>query len=271
MPELPEVETTRRGIEPRVVDQIIQKIIIRDSRLRWPIPSSLPDILPGLMFSRVQRRGKYLLFSTTRGTLIMHLGMSGNLRVVSASTPIQKHDHFDILFESNICLRFHDPRRFGSILWTEADPQQHRLLRGLGPEPFSSEFNADYLYNRSRLRKISVKQFIMDSKIVVGVGNIYANEALFVAHIRPTRAAGRISQIRYLKLASSIKQVLGAAVKLGGTTLRDFTDADGQPGYFSQHLNVYAREGKTCPRCKTNIKMIRQGQRATYYCPACQH
>lgn len=270
MPELPEVETTRRGIAPRVIDQVIEKIIIRDSRLRWPVPSSLERILPGLVFSQVQRRGKYLLFTTTRGTLIVHLGMSGNLRVVPSTTQDQRHDHVDILFESGICLRFHDPRRFGSILWTETDPQQHKLLRSLGPEPLENNFDVTYLYNRSHNRKLSVKNFIMDSKIVVGVGNIYANEALFAARIRPSRAAGRISKTRYLILVNSIKQVLSDAVEMGGTTLRDFSDADGQPGYFSQKLNVYAREGNTCPSCETIIKMIRMGQRATFFCPACQ-
>jgi formamidopyrimidine-DNA glycosylase len=270
VPELPEVETTRRGIEPNIVGQTIERIIIRQPRLRWPIPSRLRQILPGLTIQQITRRGKYLLLHTTTGTLIMHLGMSGSLRIVSTDTAPEKHDHVDIVFANHSILRFRDPRRFGAVLWTTDNPDTHPLLRSLGPEPLSRKFTGDYLFQRSRGRQVSIKAFIMDSKVVVGVGNIYANEALFHAGIRPTRKAGRISKKHYRDLVSAIKTVLKAAIRQGGTTLRDFTNGEGKPGYFLQSLQVYGRAGEPCKKCRGKIKQIRQGQRATYYCPHCQ-
>ena len=271
MPELPEVETTRCGIEPNIVGQTIERVVIRQPRLRWPVPLQLRKILPGMTIQQVSRRGKYLLLHTTAGTIIMHLGMSGSLRILSTDTSPEKHDHIDIVFTNHKVLRFRDPRRFGAMLWTEDDPSLHPLLRSLGPEPLSRKFTGDYLFQRSRGRKVSIKTFIMDSKVVVGVGNIYANEALFRAGIRPTRRAELISKGHYQDLVSSIKTVLKAAIKQGGTTLRDFTDGEGKPGYFRLSLQVYGRAGEPCKNCHGKIKQIRQGQRATYYCPHCQH
>lgn len=270
MPELPEVETTLRGIRPLINHKIIKSIIIREPRLRWPVPSSLTTKLPGLTVQGVTRRGKYLLIDTGKGSLIIHLGMSGNLRVISTKVAPNKHDHVDIVFDNNRCLRFRDPRRFGCILWTESPPEQHSLLKNLGPEPLGSNFDGGYLYQLSRGRKVAVKQFIMNSKVVVGIGNIYASESLFSSGIRPTIAAGRISKQRYQQLSDSIKQVIGAAIGKGGTTLRDFKDANGKPGYFKQELKVYGKQGQACKTCDTPIKLIRQGQRATYYCSKCQ-
>lgn len=271
MPELPEVETTRRGIEPHLSGQTILKVIVRDHRLRWPVEKALETRLPGQRVISITRRGKYLLLNTAAGTLMIHLGMSGSLRILPCDTTALKHDHVDIVFGERQCLRLRDPRRFGAVLWTTADPFQHELLKNLGPEPLSEEFNDGYLYAVSRKRKVAIKQFIMDSHIVVGVGNIYANEALFMAGIRPSVAAGRISKPRCGKLAEAIKTVLSKAIQQGGTTLRDFTASDGNPGYFQQQLNVYGRGGEPCTQCGTVIKSVQQGQRATYYCPHCQH
>lgn len=271
MPELPEVETTRRGIEPCIAGNTIEYIIIRQPRLRWPVPSPLRQILPGLTIQQVTRRGKYLLLHTTAGTLIMHLGMSGSLRIVTTDIAAEKHDHVDIVFTNHKVLRFRDPRRFGAVLWSNDDPNQHPLLRSLGPEPLSRNFSGDYLYQRSRGRKVSIKAFIMDSKVVVGVGNIYANEALFRAGIRPTRKAGKISKDQCQVLVAAIKTVLKAAIRQGGTTLRDFTNGEGKPGYFRQSLEVYGRAGQPCTRCNMAIKQIKQEQRTSYYCPHCQH
>lgn len=270
MPELPEVETTRRGIASHITKHPIKRVIVRQRQLRWPIPANLNKILVGQKIDNVERRGKYLLLNTQTGTLIIHLGMSGSLRVVSYGTPVEKHDHVDILFANDTLLRYRDPRRFGAILWTSRDAMQHKLLKGLGVEPLAKDFTGDYLYRVSRNRKLAIKQFIMDAHIVVGIGNIYANEALFLSGIRPTIAAKRLSQARIQKLVSAIKQVLKNAIKDGGTTLRDFTRGDGRPGYFRQKLNVYDLAGQACPKCKTPIKLIRQGQRASYYCPHCQ-
>ena len=270
MPELPEVETTRRGIESHLSGQVVQNIIIRDRRLRWPVDNNLESQLRGQRFTNIARRGKYLLLTTQAGTLIIHLGMSGSLRILPSNTVALKHDHMDIVFGDRQCLRLRDPRRFGSVLWTANDPMQHELLKDLGPEPLSEDFNEEYLYAVSRKRKVAIKQFIMNSHIVVGVGNIYANEALFMAGIRPSIAAGRITKPRYGRLASAIKIVLINAIKQGGTTLRDFTASDGNPGYFQQQLNVYGRGGESCPQCGTPIKSLQQGQRATFYCSHCQ-
>lgn len=270
MPELPEVETTRRGIEPYVSGQRIEKMIVRERRLRWPVQKGLEQQLCGQRIDKVSRRGKYLLLHAKTGTLIIHLGMSGSLRILPSATAPQKHDHVDIVLSNQQCLRLRDPRRFGCVFWTTTDPLQHDLLKNLGPEPLSEEFDTEYLYTTSRKRKVAIKQFIMNSHIVVGVGNIYANEALFLAGIRPGLAAGRITKPRYHQLVDAIKSVLKNAIKQGGTTLRDFTASDGNPGYFQLQLNVYGRGGEPCHRCGTFIKSLHQGQRATYYCPQCQ-
>jgi formamidopyrimidine-DNA glycosylase len=270
MPELPEVETTRRGISPHVIGPAIADVIVRERRLRWPVPRGLRASLRARRFERIDRRAKYLLFRTTEGCMILHLGMSGSLRVIKAGEEAEKHDHVDILFDSGIGLRFHDPRRFGSILWTRRDPMRHKLLHGLGPEPLMPDFNGQYLWLRARGRVQAVKSFIMDSRIVVGVGNIYANEALFAAGIHPHRPAGRIGPDRYERLAQDIKTVLSAALKKGGTTLRDFVSGVGEPGYFQQDLCVYDREGEPCVHCGVPVRSVRLGQRSTFYCARCQ-
>lgn len=270
MPELPEVETTCRGITPHISGQAVQSVTLRQRKLRWPVPAVIKKCLPGQRIERVSRRGKYLLLHTAAGTLILHLGMSGSLRIAHRKDPVEKHDHVDIVFTDNCILRLRDPRRFGAVLWTTDAPQAHKLIRSLGPEPLTDEFDADYLFQHSRKRQIAIKTFIMDSKIVAGVGNIYANEALFQAGIRPTTAAGRVSWQRYQHLVTSIKTVLHAAIKAGGTTLRDFSNGTGEPGYFQQELQIYGRAGKTCKTCGATIKLIQQAQRATYYCTRCQ-
>ncbi|MGH8630263.1 MAG: bifunctional DNA-formamidopyrimidine glycosylase/DNA-(apurinic or apyrimidinic site) lyase [Burkholderiales bacterium] len=270
MPELPEVETTRLGIAPHVLGTRIEDVIVRDRRLRWPVPRRLAARLRGESFERIERRAKYLLFHTAGGCMLLHLGMSGSLRIVDGALPPEKHDHVDFVFATGQCLRFRDPRRFGSIHWTTSDPQRHRLLARLGPEPLSTDLNGGYLYRRSRRRVQAVKTFIMDSRIVVGVGNIYANEALFGAGIHPRRAAGRISAERYQRLADAIQAVLRQALRMGGTTLRDFVSGVGEPGYFGQELRVYDRAGSACTRCGGEIRAARLGQRSAFYCPACQ-
>ena len=268
MPELPEVETTCRGIAPHIVGRTVREAIVREPRLRWPVPAKLNQLISGARFLSVSRRAKYCLLATERGTLMVHLGMSGSLRIMPADTPPLFHDHIDLVLDDGRCLRYHDPRRFGSFHWLES--QQHPLLDHLGPEPLSDEFNGAYLYERSRGRRIPVKQFIMDGKVVVGVGNIYANEALFMAGIHPARGAGRVAMARYEQLASTIKQVLGDAIEQGGTTLRDFVGGDGSPGYFAQQLRVYGRDGQLCRVCQTQLKEIRQGGRSTVLCTQCQ-
>jgi formamidopyrimidine-DNA glycosylase len=270
MPELPEVETTGRGIAPWVEGQRVTAVVVRHAGLRWPVPATLASSLKGQVIQRVTRRGKYLLLQTPTGHILVHLGMSGSLRIVEPGAEVKKHDHVDIALANGKVLRFHDPRRFGCILWLEGDPLQHPLLAGLGPEPLADEFNADLLFALSRKRTAPVKQFIMDSHIVVGVGNIYANEALFMAGILPTRKAGSISKARYAKLVAAIKQVLAKAIQSGGTTLRDFVGGDGKPGYFKQQLHVYGRGGEACTQCQTRLIEIRQGQRTTVYCSRCQ-
>jgi formamidopyrimidine-DNA glycosylase len=270
MPELPEVETTLQGIKPFVLKQKIQSLIIRHHGLRWPIPPHLPDLLKGHIIQQIWRRGKYLIFQTTQGYLLLHLGMSGSLRILAHDAPAKKHDHVDILLANGNVLRFHDPRRFGALLWTSENPDMHALLINLGPEPLDSSFSGEYLWKKSRNRKTSVKTFIMDSKIVVGVGNIYAAESLFDAKLLPKKIAGKISLKQYQALARSIKKILKAAIKKGGTTLRDFVNSDGNKGYFSIQLKVYGRGGKQCLTCATTLKQIRQGQRTTVYCPQCQ-
>ena len=270
MPELPEVETARRGIEPHLKGRRVQAVVVRDKRLRWPVPAALTRELTGERIHEVTRRGKYLLLHTAKGTALLHLGMSGSLRVLPKDTPPQKHDHVDLVMDSGQALRLRDPRRFGALLWTRAEPGKHALLKDLGPEPLGEDFDGDHLFEASRGRKAAVKLFIMDSHVVVGVGNIYASESLFLAGIRPERAAGRITRAEYAKLAKAIKNVLAASIKAGGTTLRDFTREDGEPGYFLQRLKVYDREGEKCYRCDGTIKAKVTGQRSTYYCPNCQ-
>ena len=270
MPELPEVETTRKGILPHVRDRDIARVTVRQPALRWPVSAGLGSTLPGQRFLTVARRGKYLLLGTGHGTLLIHLGMSGSLRVLPAPTPAGKHDHVDIEFSDQTLLRFTDPRRFGCLLWVTGDTMSHPLLRQLGPEPLEDGFDGDYLWRLSRGRRAPVKAFIMDSRVVVGVGNIYANEALFLAGILPGRQAGRIARARYAGLADAIGTVLRRAIAAGGTTLRDFTNSSGDPGYFKQSLNVYGRAGLQCNRCRSELREIRQGGRSTVFCPRCQ-
>jgi len=269
MPELPEVETTRRGVEPHCLGRAVKRVIVRERRLRWPVPDQLALALTGQTIKAVERRAKYLLFRTEAGTLLVHLGMSGSLRIVAPDVPPGRHDHIDILLEGGVCLRYHDPRRFGCLLWS-APGVIHPLLFGLGPEPLSAEFDGQLLYQLSRGRKGAIKNFIMDGKVVVGVGNIYANEALFLSGIRPDRAAGRISLARYQRLADIIKQVLTSSIEQGGTTLRDFVGGDGRPGYFAQQLLVYGRAGQPCRSCYTPLRDLRLGQRSSVYCVTCQ-
>jgi len=269
MPELPEVETTRRGIEPHVVGQRVRRVIVRDGRLRWPVPEDLDVRLSGQRIEAVERRAKYLLIRAESGTLIGHLGMSGSLRLVPAEQPPAKHEHVDIELESGLSLRYTDPRRFGALLWTQ-DPHAHVLLSKLGPEPLTAAFDGARLFELSRGRSMAVKPFIMDNAVVVGVGNIYAAEALFAAGIDPRRAAGSISRARYDRLAEEIKKVLARSIESGGTTLRDFIGGDGAPGYFKQELFVYGRKGEFCKLCGTGLQEIRLGQRASVYCGKCQ-
>lgn len=269
MPELPEVETSRRGIEPHIMDTRITRVVVRDRRLRWPVSKSVDRNLTNEVVTSVTRRAKYLLINTDSGSAILHLGMSGSVFIVDKDTPSGVHDHVDIEFESGKTLRFRDPRRFGSLHWSRS-PLQHKLLKSLGPEPLGDDFDGDYLFQKSRGRRVSIKQFIMNSDVVVGVGNIYASEALYMAGIHPKRAAGRVALHRYRLLAGAIKEVLSNAIKAGGTTLRDFYGGDGEPGYFQQQLEAYGREGEPCRHCDTPISAIVQGQRSTYYCKQCQ-
>lgn len=269
MPELPEVEVTRMGIEPHIKHQRVSKVVVRNHRLRWPIPAAICE-LNGHTVDRVERRAKYLLLKSAVGTAILHLGMSGKLCIVPRDTPLQKHDHVDIEFANGMTLRFNDPRRFGALLWQPGDDQPHPVLNHLGPEPFDTVFNPDYLYQRSRGKKSSVKQFIMDNKIVVGVGNIYASEALFKAGIDPKRAAGNVAAKRYQVLVPIIIETLHRAIEQGGTTLKDFAQADGKPGYFAQQLLVYGRKGLPCVNCGEALSEIRLGQRSSVFCKHCQ-
>jgi formamidopyrimidine-DNA glycosylase len=269
MPELPEVETSRRGIAPWLEHQQVRGVVVRDRRLRWPVPRSIERELPGQTILSVKRRAKYLLFETEAGTAMLHLGMSGSVRIINSDEPAGKHDHVDICLASGKALRFRDPRRFGSLLWTRA-PCRHKLLKNLGPEPLGDGFDGAYLHQRACGRKVSIKQFIMNAAIVVGVGNIYASEALYLAQIHPKRAAGRISAERMSQLAEAIKKVLEAAIAAGGTTLNDFLGSDGEPGYFQQKLEVYGRAGEPCRRCNDDISAIVLGQRSTFYCKRCQ-
>jgi formamidopyrimidine-DNA glycosylase len=270
MPELPEVETTRRGIAPALTGYRVTDAVVRERRLRWPIGADFEKSVVGQTVRSVDRRAKYILIAFDTGTLILHLGMSGSLRLVKPGAPLKTHDHWDLALNSGWLLRFHDPRRFGSLHFTAGDPQKHPLLKRLAPEPLSDAFDAEYLYRATRKRSVAIKQLIMNSQLVVGVGNIYASEALFRAKISPRRAARRMTKAEAARLLRAIKSVLAAAVKIGGTTLRDYVNADGEPGYFKQKLFVYERGGMACRICKTTIKQFTQGQRSTYWCAVCQ-
>ena len=269
MPELPEVETTLRGIEPHILNKTISSVVVRQPSLRWPVPTNtLKDKLINKTFSGIKRRGKYLLLESSKEFLIIHLGMSGSLRIAEQDQ-IKKHDHIDIIFEDKTVLRYCDPRRFGCFLWTD-NPNNHFLLKHLGPEPLGNSFNGEYLFYASRKRSTPIKSFIMNSKIVVGVGNIYATEALFEAKIRPTRQAGKVSLKRYEALSKEIILILRRSIDQGGTTLRDFVGGDNKPGYFKQRLKVYGRSKEKCLNCSKALKEIKIGQRSTVYCPYCQ-
>jgi len=270
MPELPEVETTRRGLAAHLTGLTIADVVIRNPKLRWPIPNNLPKLLRGRTILSLKRRAKYLLMDCGNGTLILHLGMSGNLRILPANTPAEKHDHFDLILNNGTLMRLRDPRRFGAVLWHDGDVYTHPLLASLGPEPLESAFDARSLYEATRGRGVSIKQCIMDNRVVVGVGNIYANEALFRAGIRPQLAAGKLSLPRCARLVEEIRATLTEAIQLGGSTLRDFVNTSGQPGYFQQTYWVYGRTGEPCRRCGSPIKQIKQGQRSSFYCGTCQ-
>jgi formamidopyrimidine-DNA glycosylase len=269
VPELPEVETTRQGIAPHCEGRTVTRVTVRNPKLRWPVPDDLAARLEGQTIRAVDRRAKYLFLVFDQGTVIVHLGMSGSLRVITDDTPPLTHDHIDLALDSGITLRFNDPRRFGCWLWTDA-PLTHPLIAHLGPEPLSGDFNGPLLFRLSRGKQTPVKSFLMDNHVVVGVGNIYANEALFKAGIHPRRKAGRISLDRYHRLAEAVRETLSAAILMGGTTLRDFVNSDGKPGYFAQSLLVYGRGGESCKHCGLPLKEIRMNNRSTVYCPKCQ-
>ncbi len=269
MPELPEVETTRRGIAPFVTGRVVERVLLRRKDLRWPIPRALTAQLPGQRIDAVERRAKYLLLHTRVGSALLHLGMSGSLRITDPELPPRPHDHYDIVLDSGQALRFNDPRRFGCLLWQKPG-ETHPLLRSLGPEPFGDAFDGDWLWSASRGRRAAVKTFLMDQSIVVGVGNIYASEALFAARVHPRRAAGAVSRVRYARIAAEIRRILAYSIARGGTTLRDFLAPDGAPGYFEQELFVYGRAGEPCKVCATSIRAEVLGQRMTYWCPHCQ-
>ena len=269
MPELPEVETTRRGIAPYVEGQKVTEVRLYDRRLRWPVPEDLPKRLIGRVVDRVERRSKYLLFRLGTDTLLVHLGMTGSLRVYKDAPPKRIHDHVDLEFDNGVVLRYHDPRRFGAVLWSPG-AGHHPLLAGLGPEPLGADFDPDHLFRATRTRRAAVKLALMDNRVVVGVGNIYANESLFRAGIRPSRAVNRISRERLQRLRDAVRETLADAIARGGSTLRDYVDSDGAAGSFQLHCFVYGREGSPCRICGTVIRSVRLGGRATSFCPKCQ-
>jgi len=270
VPELPEVETTLRGIEPHILNLPIKRISIRESKLRWKVPEEeLKKNLLGNHFSSIKRRAKYLILNSKEGSLLIHLGMSGSLKILFEEVMPQKHDHIDIVFKNNCLLRFTDPRKFGSFLWSK-DPEDHPLLKDLGPEPLGNSFSGEYLFQVSRKRKVPLKSFIMNAKVLAGVGNIYASEALFLSGIRPQKRAGNLSRNQYNLIAFSIKELLQNSIEKGGTTLRDFVGSDNKPGYFKNELMVYGRAGKACKNCSSQLKEIRLSQRSSVYCPKCQ-
>lgn len=270
MPELPEVETTMRGLMPHLEGVMIQDVIVRAPQLRWPIPSDLKTCLSGQKIIKLSRRGKYLLIHVTTGTLIIHLGMSGSLRFLNSNKPPSRHDHVDILFSEKTILRYNDPRRFGAILWTEITPLNHPLLASIGIEPLDNQFNGEYLKKCALKRNVPVKSFIMNSKIVAGIGNIYAAEALFLAKIHPSTPAGMLTQHQCERLVTAIKKILNQAIVAGGTTLKDFVNSEGKPGYFSQQLQVYGRADLPCVRCNAPLQSMQTGQRSTVFCEHCQ-
>lgn len=270
MPELPEVETTRRSLESRLLGRRIVGVTVRDRRLRWPVPETLPQDLIGASVRALRRRAKYLLLETDRGTAMVHLGMSGSLTVVDATVPAVKHDHVDIQLDDGRIVRYHDPRRFGSIHWLPPGEDEHPLLAQLAPEPLTVEFDGRYLHAVTRARAAAIKLVIMNGTLVTGVGNIYASEALHRARINPKTPARRLSRARCDVLAEAIKETLRRAIEAGGSTLRDYVNGDGSPGYFQMESAVYGREGEACPRCGAAVRMFRQGQRATFYCAGCQ-
>lgn len=269
MPELPEVETTRRGIEPHINAHRVTALRVRQPKLRWPIPSNLGELIVNRPVRQVRRRGKYILIGFDNGELLVHLGMSGSLRVLPDNTPAGKHDHFEMVFDTGMMVRLTDPRRFGAVLW-QPEGETHSLLASLGPEPLTPTFDTEHLAKACKGRTQSIKLLIMNSHVVVGVGNIYANEALFRAGIDPRRAAGKISKARLARLVEEIKAVLDYAITRGGTTLRDFLASDGKPGYFAQELSVYGRGGEPCKQCSKPLKEVRLGQRSTVFCTQCQ-
>lgn len=270
MPELPEVETSRRGIAPHLLHKTISNIIVRQAKLRWLIAGNLPQLFSKQTINSIQRRGKYLIFDTKVGSLILHLGMSGSLRIVANGTPAQKHDHVDIECSDGTCLRYTDPRRFGCLLHTHDDPLQHRLLNKLGPEPLGTDFTAQYLMGKILNKKVAIKLLLMNSHIVVGVGNIYANEALFKAGIHPAMPAGELLTPQAVRLVKAVKQILHRAITAGGTSLQDFTQSDGKPGYFKQALQVYGRSGEPCTKCGIPLCESKLGGRQTVFCSMCQ-
>ena len=269
MPELPEVEVCRRGIEPHILNQVVSDVVVRNPNMRWPITETISDICGEEILS-VNRRAKYLLLETSKGVLMLHLGMSGTIRVIDKNITVTKHDHFDLVLANGLALRLNDPRRFGSVLWVTENIHEHPLIEKLGPEPLSSDFTDDCLYKKSRNKTVPIKTFLMNNHIVVGVGNIYANESLFKAGIDPRKKAGKVLKKHYLELTKHIKQTLTHAIEQGGTTLKDFTQADGKPGYFAQELLVYGRGGQLCFICNEKLLEIKQAGRATVFCPTCQ-
>ncbi|TDQ56310.1 DNA-(apurinic or apyrimidinic site) lyase [Mesocricetibacter intestinalis] len=268
MPELPEVETALKGISPYLKGFVIEKIHVRQPKLRWPVSPELLT-LQKVKILALSRRAKYLLLHTEKGCIVGHLGMSGSVRIVPHNSPIDKHDHLDIVMNNGKLLRYNDPRRFGAWLWTD-DPQQFPLFLKLGPEPLSEEFNPEYLFQKSRRKSCALKTFLMDNSVVVGVGNIYANETLFLCGLHPARSAGKLTRAQCVLLTENIKLVLSAAIKQGGTTLKDFLQPDGRPGYFAQQLLIYGHKGSPCPHCGSAIEAMIIGQRNSFYCPRCQ-
>lgn len=270
MPELPEVETVLQGLIPWIKHATIKKMVVRQKKLRWPISDNVNFYVKNNQIINISRRAKYLLIHLKTGTLIIHLGMSGSLKILQTGQPPGKHDHVDIIFSNALILRYNDPRRFGAILWTE-DWENHPLLKSLGPEPLDDRFNAHYLKRMGQTRRVVIKQLIMNGKIVVGIGNIYAAEALFLAKIHPLTSANELTDPQYESLVDAIKTVLQAAIQQGGTTLKDFVNTEGKPGYFAQKLHVYGRAGLPCTRCHTPLESLKTGQRSTVFCPVCQN
>ncbi len=270
MPELPEVETTCRGLSPHIVGKSVKEFKIHNGKLRWPVPPQLKNLLKNKILLNLSRRGKYLLFKFEHGTLLWHLGMSGSIRIIKDNTPREKHDHIEVIFGNDCILRYNDPRRFGAAVWTEKTPEEHTLIAHLGPEPLTKEFSSEYLFEKSRKKTQKVKSWVMDGKLVVGVGNIYANESLFKARINPNKPAGKLTKKNCDNLIKEIKTILKKAIQQGGTTLKDFVGGDGKPGYFAQQLNVYGREEQPCPACAKKITQKIIAQRSTFYCTQCQ-